>query len=725
MSSLRNPAATPMEGTSQRLLASLRILARVFAEVAALIGAAVLVGWALDIDPLKSVLPGLVSMKPNNAASLVVLGMSIRLLASERTPPALRTAAKAAAVLVAAVGLATLAQYAAGADFRVDQLLFEKAPGAEDASHPGRMAPSAAVAFVLLGLAALLHDAETGTGIRPAQVLALVAALVPVQAIVSYAYGVEPAFGVATYTHLALHSSLALALLSGALLVSRADRGFMRVFTASGLSGLMGRRLLAAMFLLPPVLGWFFLVLGLRIGSYESILGGSFVVVSAMVVGSAVVWWNALKLGELEAERSRARQVEREQREWLRTTLGSIADGVVAADRDGRVTLVNAVAEALTGVRAADAVGRPLGEVFRAVDEESREPVSVPVQKALAERTVFELPPRTVVVSRAGEVRPVGGAAAPIRGPGDAPLGVVLVFHDVTERRRIEAERAKVLAMEQAARTEAEQASRAKDEFIATVSHELRTPLNAVLGWARLLRSGRLDASAAARAVEAIERSAGTQAQIVDDLLDVARFIRGELRLDVRPVDLASVVEAAADTVRPAAAAKNIALTFALPPGGAPARGDPGRLQQVMWNLLSNAIKFTSSGGRVEVRLERREGAVRVEVADSGVGIPPDFLPHVFERFRQADQSSTRRHGGLGLGLAIVRHLVEAHGGIVSVESPGAGKGATFAVSLPIPAPPSQSPTPSPPPGTEEPAPSAARREAPAPGAPAPSESPP
>ncbi|HET7754735.1 MAG TPA: ATP-binding protein [Anaeromyxobacteraceae bacterium] len=255
------------------------------------------------------------------------------------------------------------------------------------------------------------------------------------------------------------------------------------------------------------------------------------------------------------------------------------------------------------------------------------------------------------------------------------------------ERHAVEVERVGLLEREQVARAAAERASRAKDEFIATLSHELRTPLNSVLGWARLLRLGKLDASGVRRAVEAIERGATTQAQIVDDLLDISRIVRGELKLDVRPLDLVAVIDAAVDTVRPAAAAREIDIAVVLAPRVAQVSGDAGRMQQVVWNLLANAIKFTPDGGLVEVRLEQNGGRVEIRVRDNGSGIPREFLPHVFERFSQADSSTTRTHGGLGIGLAIVRHLVEAHGGTVLADSPGPGLGSTFTVSLPVTVP--------------------------------------
>jgi signal transduction histidine kinase/ActR/RegA family two-component response regulator len=245
-------------------------------------------------------------------------------------------------------------------------------------------------------------------------------------------------------------------------------------------------------------------------------------------------------------------------------------------------------------------------------------------------------------------------------------------------------ERERLLASERAARAEAERAGRTKDEFLATLSHELRTPLNAILGWSQILQGGRATAEDLEQGLETIGRNARAQAQIIEDLLDMSRIISGKVRLDVQRIELAGVVEAALETVRPAADAKGVRLQPVLDRAAGTVSGDPNRLQQVFWNLLSNAIKFTPRGGRVQVVLERVDSHVEVSVSDSGEGIRPEFLPHVFDRFRQADASTTRRHGGLGLGLSIVRHLLELHGGSIQARSDGEGKGATFIVSLPL-----------------------------------------
>lgn len=255
---------------------------------------------------------------------------------------------------------------------------------------------------------------------------------------------------------------------------------------------------------------------------------------------------------------------------------------------------------------------------------------------------------------------------------------------EIRQRQRVEEERAKLLVQEQKARAEAEKLNRLKDEFLSTVSHELRTPLNAILGWSQILRTTQVDEARLHSALETIERNARSQAQLIDDLLDISRIITGKIRLNVRTVALSPVIEAALETVRPAADAKRIRLQSVLDPFAGPVLGDSERLQQIVWNLLSNAIKFTPKGGRVQVCLQRINSHIEIIVADTGQGISPEFLPYVFERFRQADSSITRSFGGLGLGLAIVHQLVESHGGTVHAESPGEGQGATFTVKLPL-----------------------------------------
>ncbi|HEV7890606.1 MAG TPA: PAS domain S-box protein [Pyrinomonadaceae bacterium] len=309
------------------------------------------------------------------------------------------------------------------------------------------------------------------------------------------------------------------------------------------------------------------------------------------------------------------------------------------------------------------------------------------------ERTQSEWLPKALDEGSAtgeGALRTLEGQEIPVsfvllvhRDASGEPRYVSTVARDIQERKRAEAERELLLAREQSARMQAEEANRLKDEFLATLSHELRTPLTAVLGWAHMLKTGGLDDATARHAIETVERNAQVQRQLVEDVLDVSRIVTGKLRIEQTAVQLLDVVQAALDSVRPAAEAKRIQLQCSFDPRAGSVAGDPSRLQQVVWNLLSNAVKFTPAGGVVKIGVERLLAQTRITVSDTGQGIAPDFLPYVFDRFRQADGSTTRLHGGLGLGLAIVRHLVEAHGGSVHAYSAGAGAGATFTVDLP------------------------------------------
>ena len=286
------------------------------------------------------------------------------------------------------------------------------------------------------------------------------------------------------------------------------------------------------------------------------------------------------------------------------------------------------------------------------------------------------------VVSRTGAA--IGGLFLGHEKPGMFGERLEPIMAGIAAQLAIAIDNARLLDEEQRARAAAEAASRAKDEFLAVLSHELRTPLNAVYGWAHILRSGDLRGEAVTRALDVIMRNANAQVQLIDDMLDVSRIVTGKMRLDVRAVDLKAVVEAAIDAVRPAADAKELRLQVVLDPQAFGISGDPDRLQQVVWNLLMNAVKFTARGGRIQVLLQRESSHVEISVSDTGQGIAPDVLPHVFERFQQGDSTSTRRHTGLGLGLALVRHLVELHGGTVQAASVGEGQGATFTVKLPI-----------------------------------------
>jgi PAS domain S-box-containing protein len=407
-----------------------------------------------------------------------------------------------------------------------------------------------------------------------------------------------------------------------------------------------------------------------------------------LTLRSSVVIFNRLILFvSLVLFASSRRNVEkklREQREWLQVTLSSIGDAVIATDIKGRINFINPIAESLTGWTMTLAAGKPLGEVFQIFNEETREPAESPFAIIKREGNIVGLANHTILSTRDGREIPIEDSGAPIKDSDGHIIGVIVVFHDVSERRSAEQEREKLLELEQAARSDAEIANRMKDEFLATVSHELRTPLTSILGWAVVLNHGGLEEETVRLALGVIERNAKSQAMIIDDILDVSRIINGKLRIDSQPVELTPVIQAAIDTLRPAAEAKAITLDISLHETAGLVAGDRDRLQQIIWNLVSNAIKFTPKDGRVEIRLAQVDSHLEVSVRDNGIGINQQFLPYVFERFRQADSSMTRTHGGLGLGLAIVRYLVELHGGTVSAESEGEGQGALFTVSLPL-----------------------------------------
>jgi PAS domain S-box-containing protein len=379
-----------------------------------------------------------------------------------------------------------------------------------------------------------------------------------------------------------------------------------------------------------------------------------------------------------------ARAIGERNEARLSVTLRSIGDAVIATDAEGRVTMVNPVAQTLTGWPESEAIGQHIDAVFETVDERTRRPNPSPLARVLANDAASPFGANAILMARDGRDIPIGDSAAPLRSADGSLLGIVVVFRDMTADREAERQRAAALEREQAARRAAESLSRAKDEFVATVSHELRTPLNAIFGWVAMLKTGTLDANGQTKAVEVIDRNTRIQAQLIDDLLDMARVIRGTVRLELQPVDLAVVLESALDAMKPAADGRRIELSVVAPRGIAIVSGDSGRLQQIAWNLLSNAIKFSKAGDRVEVQLKTDVDEAVMSVRDTGCGIDPAFLPHVFDRFRQEMSDVTREHPGLGLGLSLVRHLAELHGGMITAESDGKDRGATFTLRLPL-----------------------------------------
>lgn len=362
--------------------------------------------------------------------------------------------------------------------------------------------------------------------------------------------------------------------------------------------------------------------------------------------------------------------------ERFRTLCACSPLGIYVADVEGRCTYINPRCQAICGLTLEES----LAEVWqREVHPEDRDRVVADWLAWIKESQEYSNEFR---LAGSEDVRWIHVQSSPMFSDLGKLIGHVGTVRDITDRKQAEEERGRLIR-EQVARQEAERANQMKDEFLAILSHELRTPLNAILGWSRLLRVKKFDEETIDKALETIERNAKSQAQLIEDILDVSRILRGKLNLNKHPIRLESVIELAIDSLQPLAEEKSIVLELTSSPNVGEVIGDFDRLQQIVWNLLSNAIKFTQEEGKVEVRLESVGDEAQIQIIDNGIGIEPDFLPYVFDRFRQADSSTTRSYGGLGLGLAIVRHLVEQHGGKVYAEN-NPGEGAKFTVALPL-----------------------------------------
>jgi len=372
-------------------------------------------------------------------------------------------------------------------------------------------------------------------------------------------------------------------------------------------------------------------------------------------------------------DREHAQRNADEAHHLLRAIFDGTTDGVFVKDLAGRYVMINEAGAHLIGKPVEDIVDHDDAALF---DRDSAARIVAQDREVITtgEPRAFE---NVSLATAAGDVRSYLSTKTPYRDAAGRIVGVIGITRDISDRRRAQEERERLLAV-------AEEANRSKDEFLAVLSHELRTPLNAVIGWVGMLRTMSLEPETSARALDAIDRNGRALAQLVSDLLDVSRIVSGKLRLETRAIHLVPVIEAALDAVRPTADAKGIRIHSSFDPKASPVLGDPDRLQQVVLNLVANAIKFTPGSGQVRVTLRSVDAHAEIMVADSGVGIDAQFMPYIFERFRQADGSSTRAYGGLGLGLALVKHLTELHGGTVEADSLGEGKGATFTVRLPL-----------------------------------------
>ena len=785
------------------LIPTLARVSRAAYGIVAVLGAAALWGWAIDVPALRDLGADFAPMSPAAALAFVLLAGSFYAARTGR-----RRTSIVAACMAGGIAALTLVEVLARVPLGMSLEWLSGGSG----EMPARLSMAQCLTLLLLALATPLERDRKVLGVSANGIAATVIGAVAFFALLGLSLRVLRFDIAAPLLGLSAPGALATMLAAIALATGRPTHWLLDTLSSRRTGAVVTRWLIPAAFGVPLAVGWMRLFAE-REGIFGEAFGMALFTVVMIAWFSALILWVARTLDQAATQRAQAEGAATEQREWLQVTLASIGDGVIATDAAGRVRFLNAAAQRLTGWRAADAAGKPIEDLLELFDERDGATLRNPLKSALDGRTAAAAGGEPAIRARDGAVHPVTVNAAPILD-GEGLLGAVLVLRevaaqrqseramreayteldqrvvrrtaalerasaalrernallnaittstpdlifakdrqgrllmanpawsqamggeevstldenerlvleagetmtleeqvgertyltsksplrdeqgrvigligvatDITERKDAQRELEKLVVAEQRLRAEAERANRAKDEFLAIVSHELRSPLNALRGWSHLLATTRpLDASLIERAAKAIKRNVDHQTRLIDDLLDTSRIVSGKLTIERRIVNLVEAVTGALDASRPLAAAKHIDLRFAPSDPQTMVIGDAGRLQQLASNLLSNAVKFTPEGGTVTVSIYRNAERVQLQVKDNGIGIAHEFLPHVFDRFTQADTSASRRAGGLGIGLALVRHIALLHGGQVRADSPGAGRGATFTVDLP------------------------------------------
>jgi len=694
------------------------------AALAFCIGGAALLGWIFDIEVLKRIHPTLVTMKANTAVCLMLVALSVFLLQDSSASKWKRIVGLLFGAIVASVGLITLSEHIFGWNTGLDQLLFYESPKEAGLSFPGRMGVAASLNFSFLGIALALLDVRSARWFRISNVLVLAVVTITLLVFLYYFYGIEQGERIAAYFTIALHTVVAFLSLCGAILLARRDRGLTAALLGNSLGAVVARRMLPA-FLVVILLGWIRTVArnaGLTSPGFAT---AAFVVAILLLLG-VLIWLTALSLNRTDRER---RLVDLAQRraenrlavlfrisELIRTLQDPNELSYAVAEQVGIHLDVRRCLFNETDVeRDLEIVHRDYCDGVPSVAGEHRisEYSSITSHEMELGQTVVnndsKTDPRTaadyhrsyepsgerayIAVPLMREGKWVASLWASVDQPREWTREEVGLLQAVAERTwtaieklRAEAERERLLQSVEEARDAAEKANQLKDEFLATLSHELRNPLNVILGYSELLlRMSEIEQSPRlVQMGEALRRNAQSQSQLINDLLDLSRLQRGKISLNQETVSLPAIIDNAVETVRADAATKGVEIRLNPSEHLLFVEGDRLRLQQIAWNLLNNAVKFTPSGGRIEISLINEGATGAFVVKDTGQGIDPSFLPHVFEMFRQADGSNRRRHGGLGIGLALVRQLVQLHGGTISAESEGPNKGSRFTVRLPL-----------------------------------------
>lgn len=645
-----------------------------------LIGSIVLLGWWLNLPLLTgSFTAGLAPMSIGSAIAFVAAGSSLLGFHwQSHRHIALRISQMLA---IAVIGLGLLVLSTTGLNWPWDQWLAQSLLPFQAQITSGRVALGIGLNCVLIGNALLLSGRSERWAHRLAQLLTLISTWVAVNALLNNVHpiGLTPSHPV---PHMALLTALTFLLLSAGIQALHLDEAVIQVIRISeGSSETMVCQLFLAALTL-SVIEALVLLWEQPQTTGEVVFDLSLLTIKTVFIFALLIGWGISLLTQIRQDYQQAEAVLDESLTWLQLAQEAASLGRWRWEvSSGRMRWCLLQAR-LFGLVSTETFGGTWTDFLNCVHPDDQATVQQMLTEAIIHQRDYFDQFRVVWPDRS--VHWILSKGRCFCNADGQVIGLSGVSLDITQYQQLEEDRNHLLQLEQAARSKAEAANRMKDEFLSILSHEIRTPLNSVLGWANLLRSRSLDPAVAARGMETLERNAQTQAQILEDLLDMARVVQGKLRLQPQPTNLNAVIESAVDVIRPAATAKQIRIEVHADTFLNNAMVDAERLQQIVWNLLSNAVKFTPLGGQITVSLTQTNTEIQIAVSDTGSGISPGFLPYVFDRFRQEDSTLTRRYGGLGLGLALVRYLVELHGGTVEVSSAGIGQGATFAVRLPL-----------------------------------------
>jgi PAS domain S-box-containing protein len=656
----------------------------VFLSTAVLAGGGlVLLGWIFDVRTLKGIRPGLVEMKLNTALGFAATGAAA-LLMSRRTPD--RASWRIGFVLAAVIvllGTMTTGEYVCHRDFHVDQLLMRDDAGEVGTTSPGRMALASAICFVWTGVGLMTLHTCRGGRCWPVNFSTSLILILSTPPLVGYVYGIRKLYGVAGLSEMAVHTAVLFIAAAVALMAARPDCGLLSILSSRRAGGYFARRVLPAAVLIPVALGAV-LAVGKDFGTGDAAYAATLAAVFFLIVFVAFLWFTAVTLDRVDTQR-----IESEREIAARIERDKSADRLAESERRFR-ELANAMPQIVWSAaadgahdywnrQAADRLGCPhlalLGRRWMdCIHPDDRPAVADIWGVAIATVKPYESEHRLKMAD--GRYRWHLARGLPSFDTAGRVSRWFGTCTDIDDQRRM---------MDQF-----RDADRLKDQFLATMSHELRTPLTSILGWSTLLREAPAAAEMTAEALEAIHRNAVAQTRLVNDLLDSSRIVQGKLSLEPKPIEFTSVVAEAVKTAAQVTSDRLVNVDLKLGPAPVWINGDADRCRQIVINLVNNAIKFGDPAGRPDVTVRTDGTQAVLTVTNTGEGISPDFLPFVFDRFRQQDGSTTRRHAGLGLGLSIVKSLVDLHGGAIEAASDGVGKGARFTArfpTIPVPGP--------------------------------------